>query len=352
MIETFHIGFNDIAKEKIYKLELSEEQKEALGFNKNKNDKTIWDYFDNYLNDKKLKEYLNTEFTKAINKTLPKEVKEACLYCTGNDKNIKEEDRKCYNYHVEGQMNEFFAVWWFVNIVENNKQLLSDKEALKKLSIKLYECFLFKDGRVFFDLRKLTMYCLEQGFLTLSKIFAKNDKINSLEIINQAIENLDSEYLSIKMFEKTEPYHIEPQKMFLESKRKSIKEQLKIDRLKSKQNQPQQNESIKTNEVYKNQYLFRVGLFFAKGIMNKYFTVNSKNATVMNSQYTAPKIAKELGNDSYNKYILASINNYTDKENGNKNIFNSLDMMTKIISHCETENIPVDAYFKSRLPIE
>jgi len=249
MIETFHIGFNDIAKEKIYKLELSEEQKEALGFNKNKNDKTIWDYFDNYLNDKKLKEYLNTEFTKAINKTLPKEVKEGCLYCTGNDENIKEEDRKCYNYHVEGQMNEFFAVWWFVNIVENNKQLLSDKEALKKLSIKLYECFLFKDGRVFFDLRKLTMYCLEQGFLTLSKIFAKNDKINSLEIINQAIENLDSEYLSIKMFEKTEPYHIEPQKMFLESKRKSIKEQLKIDRLKSKKNEPQQNESSIIDEV-------------------------------------------------------------------------------------------------------
>lgn len=249
MIETFHIGFNDIAKEKIYKLELSEEQKEALGFNKNKNDKTIWDYFDNYLNDKKLKEYLNTEFTKAINKTLPKEVKEGCLYCTGNDESVKEEDRKCYNYHVEGQMNEFFAVWWFVNIVENNRQLLSENEALKKLSIKLYECFLFKDGRVFFDLRKLTMYCLEQGFLTLSKIFAKNDKIKSLEIINQAIENLDSEYLSIKMFEKTEPYHIEPQKMFLESKRKSIKEQLKIDRLKSKKNEPQQNESSIIDEV-------------------------------------------------------------------------------------------------------
>ncbi len=353
MIETFHIGFNDIAKEKIYKLELSEEQKEALGFNKNKNDKTIWDYFDNYLNDKKLKEYLNTEFTKAINKTLPKEVKEGCLYCTGNDESVKEEDRKCYNYHVEGQMNEFFAVWWFVNIVENNRQLLSENEALKKLSIKLYECFLFKDGRVFFDLRKLTMYCLEQGFLTLSKIFAKNDKINSLEIINQAIENLDSEYLSIKMFEKTEPYHIEPQKMFLESKRKSIKEQLKIDRLKSKQNQPQQNDSIKTDEKYKTQYLFKVGMLFAKGKLNKYFTVNSKNITVMNSEYTAPKIAKELGNESYKKWILASINNYTpDKENGNKNIFNSFDMMTKIISHCEAENIPVDTYFKSRLPIE
>ena len=66
MIETFHIGFNDIAKEKFYKLELSEEQKEALGFNKNKNDKTIWDYFDNYLNDKKLKEYCNDYLNKII----------------------------------------------------------------------------------------------------------------------------------------------------------------------------------------------------------------------------------------------------------------------------------------------
>lgn len=112
-------------------------------------------------------------------------------------------------------------------------------------------------------------------------------------------------------------------------------------------------EAINTDEVYKTQILFKVGLLFAIGKMNKYFTVNGKNETVMNNGFTAPKIAKELENDSFNKYILASINNYTtDKENGNKNIFNSLDMMTKIISHCEAKNIIVDAYFKSRLPIE
>lgn len=353
MIEKLHIGFKDIQNEKIYKLHLSEEQKKALGLNNNKSDNSIWDYFDAYLSDKKLKEHLITEFQKSIDKTLPKAVKESCLYCTGNDKTIKQEDKKCYNYLVEGQMNEFFAVWWFVNIVENNKQLLFEKEALKKLSVKLYECFLFKDGRVFFDLKKLTMYCLEQGFLTLSNIFAKNDKIHSLEIINRAIDDLDSEYLSITMFDKGKPYHIEPQKMFLKSKRKSIKEQLKIDRLKNKQNPPQKTEIIKPDEKYKTQNLFKVGLLFAKGKLNKYFTVNSKNDTVMNSEYTAPKIARELGNESYNKWILASINNYTpDKENGNKNIFNSIDMMTKIISHCEAENITVDTYFKSRLPIE
>ncbi len=143
-----------------------------------------------------------------------------------------------------------------------------------------------------------------------------------------------------------------PLKKNFENLKMLFEKSIDFDYLKYSIKEPQQNETIKPDEVYKKQYLFKVGLLFAKGIMNKYFTVNSKNETVMNNEYTAPKIAKELGNDSYNKYILASINNYTDKENGNKNIFNSLDMMTKIISHCEAEKIPVDAYFKSRLPIE
>lgn len=117
-------------------------------------------------------------------------------------------------------------------------------------------------------------------------------------------------------------------------------------------NNPQQNVSSKIDEIYKTKNLFKVGLLFAKGEMNKYFTLNSKNSIVIKKEYSAPKIAKELGNIKYNKYILASINNYTDKENGSKNIFNSFDMMTKIISHCNTESITVDSYFKSRLPIK
>lgn len=116
---------------------------------------------------------------------------------------------------------------------------------------------------------------------------------------------------------------------------------------------PQQPETVKPDEAYKTQLLFKVGLLFAKGEMNKYFTVNSKGTTVMNGGFSALKIAKEIGNESYNKYILATINNYTpDKENGSKNIFNSPDMMSKIIACCEAENIAVDAYFRSRLPIE
>lgn len=116
--------------------------------------------------------------------------------------------------------------------------------------------------------------------------------------------------------------------------------------------EPRQAKNIKTDEVYKTQNLFKVGLLFATGKMSKYFAVNNKHETVINDGYSAPKIAKELGNDAYDKWILATLNNYsTDNVNGNKNIFNNFDMMTKIIDHCNVEKLTIDTYFKSRLPI-
>lgn len=114
-----------------------------------------------------------------------------------------------------------------------------------------------------------------------------------------------------------------------------------------------QNGNVKNDEVYKNQNLFNVGLLFATGQMNKYFTVNNINITVMNLGFSAPKIAKELNNQKSEKWILASLNNYAvSNVNGHKNIFNSYNMMTKIIEHCKMNNIEVDPYFLSRLPID
>lgn len=186
---------------------------------------------------------------------------------------------------------------------------------------------------------------LDKQILLLNTMFVEADQkkkfvLNEIEKIKSSIEVLKQD-LKIKI-------------LIRDNKKKQIDIlDSYLNFLKIKLNElPQQNETSKPYEKFKTQNLFKVGLLFAKGEMNKYFTVNSKNETVMNNEYTAPKIAKELGNDSYNKYILASINNYKDKENGNKNIFNSLDMMTRIISHCEAEKIPVDNYFKSRLPIE
>lgn len=305
MIEKFHIGFDDIENQKFHRMKASEELKEALGINKHKNQKTVHEYFDEYLGDKKTKQYLQSEFHKSIENTLPKNVKESCLYC--NKRSKDKNDMKCQSYQIEGDMNVFFAVWWFVNIVENNKLLLSEKKAIKELSIKLYECFLFKDGRVYFDLRKLTMYCLEQGFLTLSRIFAENDKILNLEVINKTIENLDSEYLSIKMFDKEEPYHIEPQKFFFESKRKSIKEQLKIERLKKKQSQHQTPATDNQNKVNINQHshIFKDKAFEFWERLFENFNIDKTKRTDLRFMY---EIMKNKG--QIHQYV--SVKNITD----------------------------------------
>ncbi|WP_369013155.1 hypothetical protein [Flavobacterium anhuiense] len=344
MKEILQFGFVNIEDEKVYSVKLSEEQKEQFGFNKKET--SVLDYYDSYLDDAKLKDFLSNEFTKKIDETFPKEIKALCTYCNGNSKN--EEDKKCNSYHLEGRVNEFLAVWWFVNIVEQNKSILYEKTALKDLSIKLYECFLFKNGRVAFDLRKITMYCLNQGFLTLSKIFAQNDKIKNLEIINRAIDELDTEYLRIKMFENDSPYHIKPQKDFFKNKRKFYKEQIKIEKL-SKSNY--KNEQVV--KEYKNEIWFLLGCMFAFGKMEKYYYVNDKGNTVFKEGFNPPKVAKDLGNKRYDKFILATINNYPiSNTNGNKNIFNSREKMQKIISYCESLNVEVIPYFKKRLPEE
>ena len=111
----------------------------------------------------------------------------------------------------------------------------------------------------------------------------------------------------------------------------------------------QKSESI-NNLKYKSQIWFKVGVLFANGEMNKYY---NKGRTGFANGYSAPKVAKEFGNTSYNKFILASINNYdSDNQNGDKNIFNSKDKMEKIIAHCKELSMPIDEYFLSRLPIE
>lgn len=115
---------------------------------------------------------------------------------------------------------------------------------------------------------------------------------------------------------------------------------------------PQQIGSIKYDEKYKTLNLFKVGLLFATGEMSKYYTINNLNEIVLNSGLSPRKIAEELKNVSFEKYILASKNNYKNGENKSKNIFNNLDMMTKIIAHCNANKLHIDPYFVSRLPIE
>jgi hypothetical protein len=108
----------------------------------------------------------------------------------------------------------------------------------------------------------------------------------------------------------------------------------------------QQPEAVKSDEKYKTQNLFKVGLLFAIGEMEKYYSINSLKVIEFKINYSAPKVAMDLKNLSFEKFILASINNYSkENSNGNKNIFNSRDMMLKIIKECESLKKTVNPYF-------
>lgn len=120
---------------------------------------------------------------------------------------------------------------------------------------------------------------------------------------------------------------------------------------KIKTNSPNTVEKKKaTVKNHKSEIWFQVGLLFAKGDMNKYY--NPKKSGFKDG-YSAPKVAREIGHENYDKFILATINNYhPDNTNANKNIYNFKDKMDKIIKHCNEHLITIDTYFLSRLPIE
>ena len=147
-----------------------------------------------------------------------------------------------------------------------------------------------------------------------------------------------------------------PLKADFENALSNIENSIDYKELQHLTDKPQQVEAVIPDEKYKMQNLFKVGLLFATGQMNEFFTVNNQNETIINVGLSAPKIETQIKNNldiSVNhKYILASLNNYKTGENKNKNIFNNLDMMTKIINHCENQKINIEPFFISRLPPE
>lgn len=112
-------------------------------------------------------------------------------------------------------------------------------------------------------------------------------------------------------------------------------------------------EGAQKEEAYKEEVWFKIGILLASGKMNKYYTINSKGKSNINSSYSAPIIAEELGDKKYHKDILATLNDYPeDNSNANKNIYNSRDKMLKIKSHLEEQGIALIPYFTERIPAE
>lgn len=126
-----------------------------------------------------------------------------------------------------------------------------------------------------------------------------------------------------------------------------IKEQLRIfkEYLSSRLNkinntQQEAKTDAPTKKDFKNEVWFKVAVLFATGKMQKFYTLNDKKEFVIKPEYTAPKIAndKTINYPNYEKYILATLNNYGTK----KNIFNRTSTELKeVIKYCVFKNYDV-----------
>lgn len=98
------------------------------------------------------------------------------------------------------------------------------------------------------------------------------------------------------------------------------------------------------NKVKNNQekIWFKVGLLFANGKMDELLEYFNDSVT---------KTAEHLEKPNYNKYILATKNNYT-KTNSDKNIYSKRSKMIEIINYCKKNNIVVTEDFINRIPSE
>lgn len=116
----------------------------------------------------------------------------------------------------------------------------------------------------------------------------------------------------------------------------------KIDELK--------NLEITSNKNPKNHYTenlwFKVGLLFAENKLEEYIEIKSNGELKLKDGFTVPKIAEKLGDKRFQKYILGSISNYSiDNKNADKNIFNDLVKMEKIIKYCNDYKIEICDFF-------
>lgn len=318
------VRIKDVETIKTVTVQLAPEVIKALGFDDERSSHVF--YLKKYLG-LKVYDFVMDKFNAFAKKSIPEHLKKDCLYCTGQSTN--KDDKSCNGYTAELHLNFAIAATTFVNIIEHNKHLISEPNQIKNLTLKFYQCFVLIDSRLAFDLRKITMHCLEEGFLTLGKVFSSNDALQNLAIINKAIDEISTEERKSKMFDADihETYHIKPQKEFFKAKRKYYKEEVFIEK--------HSNDTAKSSKTdTTSQKWFKVGIYFATGEIHTLLTT-------LNNNFTA--VAKSLGDTSYRPYISESLS--LKPKLHDKAILTNLSKMKVLFDYCNENKITMDKDF-------
>ncbi|MGO3812988.1 hypothetical protein [Mesonia sp.] len=223
-------------------------------------------------------------------------------------------------------IQKVYNAWYFGSEYElKNKATFEDLSIIKE---HLDTYFAFRDvGRHYFN--QIFFSDLDRFLIDIAEYFGNkyNDKFKDnpkkINDLAEAVEHLK------KTGEITPPIPLD---------------NVDINRQQSNIQAPPEPQQ-KPKKKKKDTLWFKVGLLFANGKMEKYYSDNGK---AMSSKYTAGKIADEVNLPKGEKYILGTLQGYKS----DKNIYNNRDKMISIIEHCENADIEVHKSFLEKLPPE
>jgi len=211
---------------KIIGVELSEEDYKNRAFIKVDFDtdellpeKKYYDYLREFLLTEKNYNKVMESFNEYKKKSLPKDIKTKCKFCTGESQ--EENDKDCGRYYDQMSITFVMASYEFIDIVLRHKFIYNNKKQLFKLTINFFNCFSFimNKGLMYFDLDKMIKFSLNAGFLSLSDMFSKSSALYSLTVINDTLDSIQDEEIENRLFEKEDHNYLDLQIEFFKNKK-------------------------------------------------------------------------------------------------------------------------------------
>ncbi|MEQ3664747.1 hypothetical protein [Olleya sp.] len=232
--------------EKLKKLELSDKVKKQIHKQTGKN---YTAYLKEFIGNEKDFNILNKAFDNAMQKSLPNDIEEHCLFCKKQSDDFG--DKLCQKYYLQMNITFMMASNEFISLVSQNKHIYNDKSSLKKLTAKFFDCFRFikGEGKMFLDVDRLCRFTLECGFLAITNMFAKSDTLSNLKIINSTLNEIDEKDLNNKINQSEDDNYLELQRVFFESKRRFYKDEIFINEREKPIPNPQKKLDIKQPTV-------------------------------------------------------------------------------------------------------
>lgn len=224
--DNYGIELNLKKGQKIVEIPTSPELKKHL---KKKFDKNHTHYLTEFIGGKKKYSIAYEAFQKAMEKSLPKNIKDSCDYCNGKGKDVS--DKACNKYYLQMQITFTLASTEFINIIFRNRYIYNDKHQLQKLTIEFFNCLLFieNEGKMYFLLDRMCRYIISSGFLTLSQIFAKSETLQAYRVINRTLDDIHDKSLKNKTLQRDDEDYLEFQREFFEGKLRYYKEKIFIE---------------------------------------------------------------------------------------------------------------------------